>query len=113
VPHGRAPDRDVFLPGRNRLLLAKPLVWCHRNSVSAIALGSLKTNPFPDATPQFFRGMQDVVEQAMGGRVEVQLPFGGMKKSAVMRLAQKWKLPLEHTFSCIRPVDGQHCGKCN
>ena len=113
VPDAAAPDAHVFLPGRNVLLLAKPLIWCHRNAVPAIALGSLQTNPFPDATPAFFRGMQDVVDHAMGTRVEVQLPFGGMKKTAVMRLARKWKLPLEHTFSCIKPEDGQHCGKCN
>jgi 7-cyano-7-deazaguanine synthase len=111
VPDATAPDEQVFLPGRNVVLLAKPLVWCHRNRVPALALGSLQTNPFPDATPRFFRGMQDVVDQAMGSRVEIQLPLGGMTKTAVMHLGRD--LPLEHTFSCIRPVDGLHCGRCN
>jgi 7-cyano-7-deazaguanine synthase len=23
------------------------------------------------------------------------------------------ELPLEHTYSCIRPVSGLHCGQCN
>jgi 7-cyano-7-deazaguanine synthase len=111
VPDAAAPDEDVFLPGRNVLLLAKPLVWCHCNGVPAIALGSLQTNPFPDATPRFFQGIEDVVNQALGGHVRVELPFGGMKKTAVMHLGRE--LPLEHTFSCIRPVDGLHCGRCN
>ena len=22
-------------------------------------------------------------------------------------------LPLEHTFSCLAPIDGRHCGRCN
>ena len=57
--------------------------------------------------------MQEVVNQAMSGRVEVQLAFGGMKKTEVMHLARNYKLPLEHTFSCIRPAGEQHCGKCN
>jgi 7-cyano-7-deazaguanine synthase len=111
VPDAASPDEAVFLPGRNVLLLAKSLLWCHLHKVPAIALGSLQTNPFPDATPAFFRGMQDLVNQAMQGSVEVRLPFGGMKKTAVMRLGQG--LPLEHTFSCIAPVDGLHCGRCN
>jgi 7-cyano-7-deazaguanine synthase len=111
VPNAAAPDEAVFLPGRNVLLLAKPLLWCHLNEVQAIALGSLQTNPFPDATPQFFQAMQDMVNQAIGGRVAVQLPFGGMSKTAVMHLGRD--LPLEHTFSCIRPTDGLHCGQCN
>jgi 7-cyano-7-deazaguanine synthase len=111
VPNASAPDEAVFLPGRNVLLLAKPLLWCHRNEVPTIALGSLQTNPFPDATPEFFQSLQSVVNQAIGGRVAIELPFGGMKKTAVMQLGRD--LPLEHTFSCIRPAAGLHCGRCN
>jgi 7-cyano-7-deazaguanine synthase len=105
------PEEAVFLPGRNVLLLAKSLLWCHMNRVPAIALGSLQTNPFPDATPTFFHAMQDLVNQAMQGKVEVRLPFGGMKKVAVMQLAKD--LPLEHTFSCASPINGWHCGRCS
>ena len=105
------PEEAVFLPGRNVLLLAKSLLWCHMNQVSAIALGSLQTNPFPDATPEFFHGLQELVNQAMQGKVEVRLPFGGLKKVAVMELGKG--LPLEHTFSCASPVNGLHCGRCS
>ena len=111
VPDARSEDAAVFLPGRNVLLLAKSLLWCHLHHVPALALGSLQTNPFPDATPAFFRRFEDLVNQAMSGAVDVRLPFGGMKKTAVMRLGRD--LPLEHTFSCIAPVDGNHCGACN
>jgi len=105
------PEEAVFLPGRNVLLLAKSLLWCHLHQVPALALGSLQTNPFPDATPAFFDGMQQLVDQAMQGAVEVRLPFGGMKKVAVMALGEG--LPLEHTFSCVAPVDGLHCARCS
>jgi len=111
VPDAAAPDEAVFLPGRNVLLLAKAMLWCHRHNVPAVALGSLATNPFPDATPEFFRAIEDVVNRAVGGRVEVRLPFGAMQKTAVMQLGRS--LPLEFTFSCIRPMEGLHCGRCN
>lgn len=111
VPDARSADDAVFLPGRNVLLLAKSLLWCHIHRLPALALGSLQTNPFPDATPAFFRGFQELLNQAMSGQVEVLLPFGGMKKVAVMHLGKG--LPLEHTFSCIGPVDGVQCGLCN
>src|SRR3989442_1092875 len=32
VPQRDTPDEAVFLPGRNVLLLAKALVWCHLQS---------------------------------------------------------------------------------
>ncbi len=105
------PEEAVYLPGRNVLLLAKSLLWCHLNGVPAVALGSLQTNPFPDATPAFFYGMQEIVNQAVQGKVQVRLPFGGMKKVAVMALGKG--LPLEHTFSCASPTAGLHCGRCS
>src|SRR5262245_44625131 len=33
VPSADAPDEAVFLPGRNVLLLAKALLWCHLHAV--------------------------------------------------------------------------------
>ena len=90
VPIIGSAEEAVFLPGRNVLLLAKSLLWCHLQGVPAIALGSLQTNPFPDATPEFFRGIQDLLNQAMQGSVEVRLPLGGMKKVAVMSWAARY-----------------------
>ena len=110
VPVADGPEEACFLPGRNVFLLAKALIWCHLQRVPAVALGSLQTNPFPDATPAFFQGFQDLVNQAMQGQVAVRLPFAGMKKAAVMRLGHG--LPLEHSFSCIAPIDELHCGRC-
>jgi 7-cyano-7-deazaguanine synthase len=111
VPDADAPDEEVYLPGRNVLLLGKAMIWCHLHSVPELALGSLQTNPFPDATPAFFQAFQDVVNQAVQGRVRLHLPFAGLKKTAVMHLGKG--LPLEHTFSCIKPVGDLHCGACN
>ena len=61
--------RRSILPGRNVLLLSKALLWCHLNEVASLALGSLGSNPFPDATPSFFRDLANVVDQSVRGRV--------------------------------------------
>ncbi|MCI0379291.1 MAG: 7-cyano-7-deazaguanine synthase [Gemmataceae bacterium] len=111
VPDAATPDEAVFLPGRNLLLLGKALLWCHLNDVAKIALGTLASNPFPDATPAFFSLMQAVANQAVAGKVHIVLPFAAMKKTQVMWLGKD--LPLEHTFSCIEPRGKRHCGQCN
>jgi 7-cyano-7-deazaguanine synthase len=111
VPDAQSPDKAVFLPGRNVLLLTKALLWCHLHQVPALALGSLQTNPFPDATPEFFQGLERTLNQAVEGQVEIRRPFAGMKKRAVMLLGKD--LPLEHSCSCIRPDKDLHCGQCN
>src|SRR5262249_34042816 len=80
VPDAASQDSAVFLPGRNVLLLAKAILWCHLHSVSAVALAPLASNPFPDATPDFFNAYESVVNQAVAGTVRVLRPYTGITK---------------------------------
>ncbi len=111
VPDAESPDEAVYLPGRNVLLLAKALIWCHLNGVPGVAMAPLEGNPFPDATPAFFEAYQDVVNRAVNGSVRVLRPYAGLDKRSVLLRGRG--LPLEWTFSCMRPVEGCHCGRCN
>ena len=113
VPGAETPDEAVYLPGRNVFLLAKPLVWCHWNKVPELALAPLGSNPFADASPQFFAALAGAVDLAMGGWVRVITPYAtlGLHKADVVKRGAG--LPLEHTFSCLAPVRGSPCGACN
>jgi 7-cyano-7-deazaguanine synthase len=111
VPDAASPDEAVYLPGRNLLFLSKAAVWCRLRDVERLALGSLGTNPFPDSTPEFFQLMETVVNQAMEGRLRILRPFDRMHKHEVLERGAG--LPLQFTFSCLSPVDGRHCGRCN
>jgi 7-cyano-7-deazaguanine synthase len=111
VPDGDTPDDAVFLPGRNVLLLAKAMLWCHLHAVPDLAMAPLNANPFPDATPEFFAQYEAVVNRSVEGAVRLSQPYRGLHKADVLRRGRS--LPLELTFSCIRPVAGRHCGKCN
>jgi len=111
VPDEESPDEAVFLPGRNVLLLAKALLWCHLQRIPTIAMAPLEANPFPDATPTFFRAFADVINQAVEGTVQIIRPFAHLSKREVLLRGRG--MPLQHTFSCIRPSNGRHCGRCN
>jgi 7-cyano-7-deazaguanine synthase len=111
VPTSDSPDGAVFLPGRNVLLLGKAMTWCHLHSVNHLALGTLGSNPFPDATADFFRAYEAAVNRALGGNVRIHLPFASATKIEVMRRGRE--MPLELTFSCIQPAAGRPCGRCN
>lgn len=113
VPPLGAPDEDSFLPGRNVLLLAKPLLWCLARGVPELATAPLASNPFPDATPAFYDGFAELVGMSVGGRVRVVRPYAelGLHKADVVRRGAG--LPLEHTLSCARPVSHRHCGRCS
>jgi len=111
APDAASSDEAVYLPGRNALLLLKPLLWCQSHGLSELALAVLGSNPFADATPEFFRQFESVVNRATGAAVHITCPFWQYTKRDVMLRGRD--LPLELTFSCIRPVDGRHCGSCN
>ena len=111
VPDERSADEAVYLPGRNLLLLAQPSVWCALHGVHTIALGTLKGNPFPDSSREFFDDFAALVQRGMGHSLEVVTPFAGLTKADVLELGRG--LALQHTFSCIDPQGGRHCGHCN
>ena len=111
TPDARTSDDAVYLPGRNPLLLVKAIVWCHLHGVGQLALAPLGSNPFADATDEFFAEFQQALNRAVSGRVEIIRPFGRLDKRQVMELGRDY--PLGETFSCIAPVGELHCGRCN
>jgi 7-cyano-7-deazaguanine synthase len=111
VPDAKSPDEAVYLPGRNALLLVKAAVWCQLHGIDDLALAPLGTSPFADASTEFVARFQEAMNYGATRPLRITLPFAALNKRKVMELGRR--LPLEHTFSCIAPLDGRHCGVCN
>jgi 7-cyano-7-deazaguanine synthase len=107
------PDEDVYLVGRNLLLLAKAAILCARAGVSRIALGPLAGNPFPDARPAFFAAMAAALSLGLEHPIAIVRPFEAMHKEDVIRLGASLGVPFELTLSCMNPQDGLHCNACS
>lgn len=131
IPGRTSHDKEVYLPGKNLLLISKAAVFCALRKIPNLALGPLKTNPFPDARPSFFKFMERLCSNALDFKLRIRTPFLGKSKPEVMKLGRN--LPLELTFSCLNPKVGAplvsalskgnkgghkarpyiHCGRCN
>lgn len=111
VPGKNSGDSAVYLPGRNILLLAEASVYCARAGLGGIALGTLKGNPFADASDSFLARMEGALSAGLGRRLIIEAPFRRMTKEQVVRKAGD--LPWRLTFSCLSPKGGGHCGRCN
>jgi len=107
------PDEDVYLAGRNVLLLGKAAVHCAGHNVSRLAIGLLAGNPFPDATPAFFDAMSTALSLGLAHELEIATPLTTLHKSDVIALGARLGVPLELTLSCMRPDGGLHCGRCS
>jgi 7-cyano-7-deazaguanine synthase len=113
APAFDTPDTDVFIDGRNIILLSKVGVYAARAGLSRILIGPLAGNPFPDASPEFFRAMAHALSIGLGTGLEIEAPFLGMSKGDVIRLGVERRVAFELTLSCMQPVNGLHCGQCS
>jgi 7-cyano-7-deazaguanine synthase len=107
------PDEDVYLDGRNVILLSKASVFMARARIPRILIGPLSGNPFPDATPAFFTSMADALSIGLSAPIEIEAPFVSMTKADVIRLGHSLGVPFELTLSCMQPAGGRHCGRCS
>jgi 7-cyano-7-deazaguanine synthase len=107
------PDEDVYLDGRNIVLLAKAAVFMVRAGLSRVLIGPLAGNPFPDATAEFFAVMARALSTGLAAPIVIEAPLASMHKSDVVRLGLTHGVPFELTLSCMQPVNGMHCGRCS
>lgn len=119
------PDEDVYLTGRNLVLLTKAAVVATRTGAHRIALGPLAGNPFPDARPAFFAAMATALSLGLDHAIDIATPFLEWEKDQVIRRGVALGVPLELTLSCMNPEVGasgapgelgrlpMHCGLCS
>lgn len=111
VPGRDESDSQVFLPGRNIILIGLAAVWCSTHDVNEVSIGSLDDNPFPDATDEFFDKFAKVLTKGLDYPVEVSAPYRGTKKHEL--ITKFCYLPLDLTVTCMEPEELSHCGLCN
>ena len=106
-------DSDVYIEGRNIVLLSKTAVFVARAGLSTILIGPLAGNPFPDASREFFASMSRSLSTGLGVEIRIEAPFLDLRKAEVIRLGRSLAVPFELTLSCMQPRDGLHCGECS
>jgi len=107
------PDEDVYLDGRNIVLLSKAAVFCRRAGVHRLAMGSLAGNPFPDATPAFFAAITEALSLGLDHTIDIATPLVGFHKDRVVKLGTELGVPMELSMSCMNPHGDRHCGQCS
>ncbi len=124
-PGYHTPDEDVYLPGRNIILLAKAGVYCAAAAIDRLVLGTLAHNPFPDATPEFRSAMAGALARGLAHALQIDAPYANLGKADVIRRGAALGVPFELTLSCMN-VSGTglrahgsgdlspvHCGACS
>jgi 7-cyano-7-deazaguanine synthase len=113
APGFDTPDEDVYLEGRNIVLLSKSAVYMARAGIRRVSIGPLAGNPFPDATASFFDAFGRGLSIGLATPLAIDAPFAALHKADVIRLGRNLGAPLELTLSCMQPQAGLHCGRCS
>jgi 7-cyano-7-deazaguanine synthase len=113
APAFDTPDEDVYIEGRNVVLLSKAAVYMARAGLTRVLIGPLAGNPFPDATPAFFTAIADALSIGLAAPIAIDAPFAALRKADVVALGRSLRVPLELTLSCMQPRAGVHCGRCS
>lgn len=113
APAYDTPDEDVYLPGRNIILLSKAAVFCAAAKIDRIAIGTLDHNPFPDATPEFRTSIAQTLSLGLAHPLLIDAPYATSSKSDVIRKGITLGVAFELTLSCMKPVGVIHCGTCS
>ena len=118
APGYHTPDEDVYLPGRNVVLLGKAGVFCAVARLDRLVIGTLDHNPFPDATPAFRAAMAQALSLGLDHRLEIAAPYARARKSEVIKRGERAGVRLELTLSCMNALPNggafpRHCGVCS
>jgi 7-cyano-7-deazaguanine synthase len=113
APASDTPDEDVYIEGRNVVLLSKAAVYMARAGLTRVLIGPLAGNPFPDATPAFFGAMERALSLGLAAPIAIEAPFAALRKHDVVALGRSLAVPLERSLSCMQPRGGVHCGRCS
>ena len=113
APAFDTPDEDVYLEGRNIILLSKAAVFMARTRSPRVWIGLLANNPFPDSSRTFFDALQRALSLGLAAPIAIEAPFSNMEKDDVIRLGQQLGVRFDLTLSCMQPVAGGHCGQCS
>jgi 7-cyano-7-deazaguanine synthase len=115
-PGYHTPDEDVYLPGRNIVLLGKAGVYCATAGLDRLVLGTLNHNPFADATPMFRETMAKALSLGLAHPLTIAAPYATLSKAEVIRRGVGLSVSLELTLSCMSPdeaaMHGGVCSKC-
>lgn len=117
APAFDTPDEDVYIHGRNVILLSKAAVYVSSRAAdrggATLLLGTLGGNPFADATPEFFAAQARALSLGLAMPIAIEAPYAAMRKSDVIRRGVELGVPLELTLSCMQSSEGRHCGACS
>jgi len=109
---------STYVPARNIVFLSIALSYAEVFKSRAIFIGAnvIDYSGYPDCRPEFFKAFKKCAvlgtkSGTTGEKINIITPLIDFKKSEIIRLGKKLKVPYELTWSCYEGGDVP-CGRC-
>lgn len=115
----QAETPNTYVPARNTIFLSFAIAQAEIFQAGEIYIGPNALDmKYPDCSQEFIDAFQQVINvataQAVSGNApKLVAPLLKLNKAEIIALGLSLKAPLEMTFSCYDPIEGQPCLECD
>ncbi|MFH1691304.1 MAG: 7-cyano-7-deazaguanine synthase QueC [Candidatus Omnitrophota bacterium] len=119
---GKFPKNGIpstYVPARNTIFLSFALSYAESLGCGDIFIGAnaVDYSGYPDCRPDYLEAFNRMALLATkrgvtGGRIKIHAPLLRLKKSEIIRLGIKLKVPYQVTWSCYKGAI-HPCGRCD
>lgn len=122
LPADRTPEEiagagvaPTFFPGRNLVMIACAYGLAANVGAGRVFFGANADDAtgYPDCRRGFLEGFASSCLPGLERDIEIVLPLIEMSKEGIAAECRALGVPVEMTFSCYAPVDGEACGSCD
>jgi 7-cyano-7-deazaguanine synthase len=94
----------VWVPNRNGLFINVAATLCDARGWDTIVVGfnAEEAQTFPDNSAAFVQAINRALRYSTANQVRVQAPTAHLTKRQIVRLARRWKVPLDLCWPCYR-----------
>ena len=118
VPESHAIGAEIpvtYVPFRNAHFLAVAVSWAEVLDADKVIIGAVDqdSSGYPDCRPAYYDAFNELIKRGTKeGRITIETPLIGMRKSEIVRLGLELDAPLDLTWSCYSRED-RACGVCD
>lgn len=118
VPESHAIGAEIpvtYVPFRNAHFLSVAVSWAEVLGAEKIFIGAVEqdSSGYPDCRPAYYDAFNEVIKRGTKeGRITIETPLIGMRKSEIVRRGLELGAPLDLTWSCYSRED-RACGVCD
>lgn len=113
LPHELKEPKDVEIPLRNLVLASMGSLVAHEVGASSVLMGTLGNASFSDNHRVYLDRLENLIAEGLyRPDMKLETPFMGKRKSWILQRFSD-RVPWERTFSCMSPLQEEHCGRCD